>query len=691
MLNSAVKANFLILREAFTALLPVVIIMNSVVLLSGLISWFSVGEFANLLVSQGNEVSRLFFFLIPLFLNISLSTLIAKEKNLDQIGTTLITMVCFFRAASFLNINDSAEIVSFHGSVLTSIPCTWAAVYLLHYLSQRFRHQLVKPTGDISPRLRSTLNLLIPGLLTILSFELFRYLSQQIVHTEVFSQLTEPFSYIRSLGTIQKLLVYKAIALTTWFIGLHGDHTAEGFFRILHEVPVGDPYSIRLKSFQDVFANIGGAGSTFVIPFLILLKNKTAPFKAIARLSIPFSIFNINEILLFGLPILLNPIFLIPFIAVSFINIAIALIAIHLGLFSITVDSLNWMTPPIYSAYAISGGSIAAVCTQLLCIFIDGCIYLPFLTIAARQHNAPTQLQSLIGEDAYCLINEEILHRQERQFISSQKRHISQKAAAQQVLKQLQNGHFILYYQPKVEAVSLRLIGIESLLRFKTFQGEVLPPTFLPVLYEQGLSKFVDKKVIDLVFEQVQKWQTQNLQVPPISINFDKDFLLDPQAVSDFITRSQKHSINFYIEITEHTYTVEIKALAAVVERLRQAGHYISIDDFGAGYSSLTSLLSLKADEIKLDRGLVASPSQEALRGQVLLAASVKLCHDLGFTVVAEGIETPEQLRLAQRCGADILQGYYLGRPMSAKSVSRLFYPNAVSNKKQSVQPRRYA
>ncbi|MEL6939625.1 MAG: EAL domain-containing protein, partial [Cyanobacteria bacterium J06598_1] len=175
------------------------------------------------------------------------------------------------------------------------------------------------------------------------------------------------------------------------------------------------------------------------------------------------------------------------------------------------------------------------------------------------------------------------------------------------------------------------------------------------------------------VFAQVLKWRKHHLAVPPVAINFDKDFLLDTQAIKRFIARAHQHDIRFYIEITEHTYTVEVEALASVISTLRAAGHRISIDDFGTGYSSLTLLLALKADEIKLDRQLVISPEKEEKKGTVLLATSIQLCHDLGFSVVAEGVETEAQMQQVRRCGADIIQGYHLGQPMSAEQVSELF------------------
>ena len=669
--------SLLLLREAFVSLLPVVLVTNILVLFSGLTilleNWGLTGASA----INGDELNRLYFFLIPLFINLSLSALLAKEKDLDQIGTILIAMVCFFRGSGFLSVSESAEIVSRYGSILISIPCAWLSVSLLQIFAQRSKLKLTGDKAELSPRLTKTLNLIIPGFLTVLCFELIGYGIRQLGGMELGSLLNQTFPQlsdaVQSIGAVPELIIYKMIALCTWFIGLHGDHSASGVFRSLYGIPAGEPAAIQMKVFHDIFMNIGGTGSTFAIPFIVLFSKQARRFQFIAKLSLPFALFNVNEILLFGLPILLNPTFFIPFFATAFVNMAIALSAIHLGLFTLSAQPLHWMSPPIYSAYVISGGSGWAVVTQLTCIVVDGLVYLPFLAIAAQQHNAPLYLLQLFGEDAYGFINEEINHQQERVFLARQKAVMRNITSAQKVLKQLKGGQFLLYFQPKVDATTLNLVGLEALLRFQNKDGKILPPTFLPVLYKQGLSKVVDKKVVNIAFWQILRWRSAGLNVPPIAINFDKDFLLDPQAVQAFIQQAKTHSIRFYIEITEHTYTVEINALASVIRQLRAAGHRVSIDDFGAGYSSLTSLVALEADEIKLDRQLVVAPAGEAKRGQILLAASVQLCHDLGFSVVAEGIETEAHLNLVRRCGVDVVQGYYLGKPMAPQDVSELF------------------
>ncbi|NEQ52851.1 MAG: PTS sugar transporter subunit IIC/EAL domain-containing protein [Leptolyngbya sp. SIO3F4] len=547
------------------------------------------------------------------------------------------------------------------------------------FFSQFHCLRLVKTQTNISPRLRKTFNFFLPSLLTIICVETIKYSLESFLNTSFLFYIATSVFQSTSFSDIQELILYKGISLLTWIVGLHGEYTADGIFNLIQEVPTGKANGIDLKKFHDVFMNIGGSGSTFAIPFIILLTRQTQYLKSIARLSLPFIFVNVNEILLFGLPIILNPIFIIPFFLAPFINMLIVFSAMGLGLFDIDLTApVYWISPPLYSAYIISKGSIVAVLTQLFCIILDGLIYLPFIRLANHQYQTPSSLTKFFHkeDDAYSFLNEEMSHHEERLFVTKQQNTLTNISAAQQVLRQLKGGQLLLYFQPKFDAKTLSLRGMEALLRFQDEAGKIFPPNFLSVLYTQGLSKTIDRKVTDLVFEQFQKWQQLGLTVPIISINFDKDFLLDPKAVQTFINRAKRHKLYFYIEITEHTYTVQLDALTSVTKKLRRSGHKISIDDFGAGYSSLTSLLTLDADEIKLDRKLVTPPKGELARGHILLKSSIKLCHALGFCVVAEGVETASQLSFLQECGVDTVQGYYLGKPMPPKRIAQLFPTN---------------
>jgi len=655
----------LLLWESFTALLPIVLTMSALVLLSGFANLLETWGITGLSVINGDSINRLYIFLLPLFLNLSLSAALAKSKGLDPISSQLIAMICFVRISGFLLIDPGYALTAKSASLLTSIVSTWIAIELLHALYGLPKLQLLSPPSDIHPRLQKTFRLIVAGILTVFCFEIAGQLLRSVMTTDLITPFLTHIPKPNQLPPLIELLLYKVVALFTWAMGLHGEHSAEGLFKLLNGVPYLGHNRIALDNLHNVFMNIGGSGSTFVIPILILCNKRRFHFQSIARFSLLFSFFNVNEILMFGLPIILNPFLLVPFLLAPFINLLIALSMIHLGAFSLLPDAIPWMSMPLYSAYIASDGSLWAVLTQLVCIIADGVVYFPFLILASRQQAAPMALKQLFTDEKYGALAPELRQQQDQQLTTQPQQTLSQLTLTQKVLKQMQNGRFQLYYQPKVDAQSLEVIGFEALLRLQNRQGGVSRPSFLPVLYQHGLSKTIDYRVLDLAFDDLLYWRSIGLSVPPIAINFDKAFLLDTQAVRTFLKRASYHRIRFDIEITEHTYTTEIHALAAVINRIREAGHRVAIDDFGAGYSCLTSLLSLEVDEIKLDRQLVVPPSTQEKRGELLLESSVKLCHELGFLVVAEGIETREHLKRAQRCGVDVLQGYYLDRPMS--------------------------
>lgn len=662
----ALAKPLLLLWESFAALLPIVLTMNGLILLSGLTSLLETWGFTGISVLNGAEIARLYSFLLPLFLNLSLSAALARTKGLDPVSTQLIAMICFFRVSGFLSIDPNYEPVTQAGSILTSIVITWLSIQLLDYLYGIPQLRLIPSPYEIHPHLKPTFKLITAGILTVFCFELFGQTASFLLNKGLVTALVGHIPKPHELGAVIELMFYKLVALFTWFIGLHGEHSAEGLFRLINQGAPSDEFRrLTLDNIHNVFMNIGGSGSTFVIPLLIIFNKRKLRFQSVARLSLVFSFFNVNEILMFGLPIILNPFLLIPFVLAPFINLFIALSMIHLGIFSVVPEPIPWMSMPLYSAYIASDGSLWAVLTQFVCIIADGVVYFPFLILASRQQAAPMALKRLFTDEKYGVLEPEIRQQQSQQLTIAPQQTLGQLTLTQKVMKQMQNGRFELYYQPKVDAQSLEVVGFEALLRLKNRQGHISSPNFLPVLYRHGLSKTIDQKVIDLAFDHLLYWRSLGLSVPTIAINFDKAFLLDTQAVRAFLNRANYHHIVFNIEITEHTYTTATQSLASVVSRIRAAGHRIAIDDFGAGYSCLTSLLEIEVDEIKLDRKLVVPMITQENRGELLLESSIKLCHDLGFLVVAEGIETREQLKRAQRLGVDVLQGYYLGRPMS--------------------------
>jgi diguanylate cyclase (GGDEF)-like protein/PAS domain S-box-containing protein len=233
----------------------------------------------------------------------------------------------------------------------------------------------------------------------------------------------------------------------------------------------------------------------------------------------------------------------------------------------------------------------------------------------------------------------------------------------------IDEGQFVIYYQPLVSAASGTVIGAEALLRWQhPEQGLVTPGSFLPRAEENGLIVPINEWVLTEACREARNWQRLGLSGLRISVN------LSPVQfrrinVTDLIMRSlaaaELDPGFLEIEITEN---IVIENTASVVSALKQIGALgvgISIDDFGTGYSSLNYIKQFPIDRIKIDqcfvRNMVEDPSDHAIVRTV-----ANLGHSLGLTVVAEGVETEAQATLLKVDGCDVMQGYLFGRPMPA-------------------------
>jgi diguanylate cyclase (GGDEF)-like protein/PAS domain S-box-containing protein len=233
----------------------------------------------------------------------------------------------------------------------------------------------------------------------------------------------------------------------------------------------------------------------------------------------------------------------------------------------------------------------------------------------------------------------------------------------------IDEGQFVIYYQPLISAVTGTVMGAEALLRWQhPEQGLVTPGSFLPRAEENGLIVPINEWVLTEACREARNWQRLGLSDLRISVN------LSPVQfrrinVADLIMRSLAAAdldpSFLEIEITEN---IVIENTASVVSALKQIGASgvgISIDDFGTGYSSLNYIKQFPIDRIKIDqcfvRNMVEDPSDHAIVRTV-----ANLGHSLGLTVVAEGVETEAQATLLKVDGCDVMQGYLFGRPMPA-------------------------
>ena len=249
----------------------------------------------------------------------------------------------------------------------------------------------------------------------------------------------------------------------------------------------------------------------------------------------------------------------------------------------------------------------------------------------------------------------------------------------QRLLEAIEKKQFVLHYQPRVDTRTGRLLSMEALLRWEHPQlGMIRPDEFIPLAESSGLIVPIGAIVIDLACAQLAAWRSQganggNLAVP-VSINVSpKQFLRGgvQRELADALLRHGVAPGLLEVEITESAMMGDQEEILAELAAIRALGIKLHVDDFGTGYSSLSQLQRMKMDVLKVDRSFTAELGRSK-EGQVFFQAIVSMAHALGMEVVAEGVETHEQLQILRALGCNEVQGYLVARPMAAEAIAPL-------------------
>ncbi len=238
----------------------------------------------------------------------------------------------------------------------------------------------------------------------------------------------------------------------------------------------------------------------------------------------------------------------------------------------------------------------------------------------------------------------------------------------------LDKGEFELYFQPKVDALSLQVTGAEALLRWHhSERGLVNPKIFIPLAEQYGLIGAIGGWVIEEACRKAARWRSQGLRMR-VAVNISGYQMREDDLVDRIEAALHRHEIQpdrFTCEITESVAMEDTKVTQMTFEKMRNAGFHVSIDDFGTGYSSLAALRKLPAAELKIDRAFV-SDLEESEDARSIAKSIVNLAMALNLHVVAEGVETVGQRDLLVAMGCHELQGFLFSMPMPAYELERL-------------------
>jgi diguanylate cyclase (GGDEF)-like protein/PAS domain S-box-containing protein len=235
---------------------------------------------------------------------------------------------------------------------------------------------------------------------------------------------------------------------------------------------------------------------------------------------------------------------------------------------------------------------------------------------------------------------------------------------------------FILHYQPKLHIDSGELTSAEALIRWnRPGHGLVLPGYFIPALEELGLIVPIGAWVIDMACRQIREWQRTGLGQIRVAVNVSPRQLNEERFVPQVADAVREHCIDptlLEFEITESTLMAYGESTSVTLRKLKDLGISISIDDFGTGYSNLAYLKRFQVDALKIDIGFIRDVMTNA-DDAAIATAIINMAHSLRLKVIAEGVETREQLDFLRIYGCDEVQGYYLSKPLPADELSAKF------------------
>ncbi|MCG9555554.1 EAL domain-containing protein [Vibrio sp. Isolate31] len=459
-----------------------------------------------------------------------------------------------------------------------------------------------------------------------------------------------------------RLVTYIMLKNMFWFFGVNG-----GNFIGTYESYAPDG-SVILTSFIDQYSSIGGAGSTLSLVICMIL-SANERYRTVGAISLVLSIFNINELVIFGVPIMLNPLMMIPFMLAPVVELSLSYYLLEFGVIEPVYESYSWMMPVFYNTYIVNGWASSEMLVQLLNLVIGMLIYYPFFRRISR---LTLNASSKVTNDKF------FDYEDSRQSVgvSDVVGQINKNISAQRRIEKLQStGSFELFYQPILDNNSRQVVSAEALIRHKSIEGVITPPTFISDFHLTGMIVDLDLWVINRALSDVNSLQkSSKAEIENISINVSPSTFLSGNFKKEFVDIVNKNNFDYRkitLEITEDVLINNESRTVLQISELRDLGVSIALDDFGSGYSSLGYLSKYKFDKVKIDR--ILTKNVDSSIGQEIFTLTIHMVKALGAITVVEGVENRSQLNLIKDLGPCLVQGYYLYKPMDLTSFVNIF------------------
>lgn len=552
-------------------------------------------------------------------------------------------------------------------------------LFLFFFSFKRLHLHLPGGASDIA--IPQAFGALVPGMLTVLIFAacgVFMLAETGLsLHEAAYRLLRLPFDAIGEGFGRGMLYILSLHGL--WFAGVHGanvldpiTHDIYGAAMLANEsaAAAGLPLPhVMTKTFMDTFVFMGGAGTGISLAAALIVFGKTQASRRIGLISLGPGLFNINEVLLFGLPIVLNPLMFIPFLLTPLVLAALSYAAVVTGLVPGTSVETQWTTPILLNGF-LSTGSLRGSLLQVVNLTVGTFIYAPFVLLANKIR--VRQINDAFGH---------LLRRSCAPAGAS--RHTLDHnddagSLARSLIVDLEYDHahhrgLYLEFQPQVCARTGRVVGVEALIRWKhESYGSIPAPITIALAEDSGLIRSIGLWVFDTACAVRRDWLDRGITDLTMSVNVSALQLKRrfPEELLEILGRYGLPPSMLEVEVTESAALDADTPESRILVRLYEAGLPLAIDDFGMGHSSLKYLKQFPVSAVKIDGAI----SKEVVTNPIcrdIVASITRLCRARRMTSVAEFVENDEQAGVLRRLGCDVFQGYRYSKPLVAADCLR--------------------
>ena len=532
------------------------------------------------------------------------------------------------------------------------------------------------------------LHSVIPAAAVIAAFALCNRLLMSVFGTSNIQTLfwesgNRVFDHLgRNLGSG---LLFLLLMHLMWFFGIHGSNVLDDVARNVFNagldvntqlVAAGQaPTEVISKPFFDTFALFGGCGALLCLILAILLAERRTNIRRLTKAAFLPALFNMNELMIFGLPIVLNPVYLIPFVGAPMLLAAISYFATVWGFVPYVTHAVEWTTPIFLSGY-VATGSVAGSLLQLFNLAVGTAVYFPFVRLAQKLHhrNREENISRLADE-----VRAMEQHGQRQPLTArTDLLGMTAKGLAGDLRRAIRAGQVQLHYQPQVNRDGV-IVGAEALLRWHRENGQCFyPPLVIAIAEETGQMEDLGSFIIQQACADLEELTCLFGNGMEISINLTAGQISDGnvlQEIRDKISAHRFKGKQLGLELTEQTALQISPEISEQLQSMRGLGMQVIMDDFGMGHSSMMYLRENQFDVVKLDGSLVRDVLTNK-RSRDIISSIIYLAESLEFQVIAEFVETEEQRAVLEELGCVFYQGYLFSKPAPFEDLIKLVAKN---------------